>query len=306
VTPDWPPSNGGFATGGFPGPVEPMERPDWPERDPAPVPPRWGEPELDLPDRRRRLADNAFDRAARHGERGPGRRKGSPGLTALGLLAVAVLVAVLAAGGYFMFASRNPDVADSGPKQHDISNRGADPAPLTEAEVFPASTVATGYQVLKVQAAADCKTAAVGEPVKMLAIQDCTQVVRAALLSADKVYVVTAGLFNFGTQVNAEQASESIRSSVGAQKGRFTGYNLGTAPSDVYTRAPTQLGWDVRGHFLAYCVIARADAKEIADADPAVHQIIDDLVEKYLINTVLQARVTPPSPAPSGARPSGR
>jgi hypothetical protein len=308
----FPPSTGGFATGGgvasggFPAPVDPLERTHW--RDPDPVPQQWDEPDLDLPDRRRRTGESGFDRAARHGEAvAPPRRRGSPWLTALGLLAVAVLVAVVAAGGYFMFVGRGPaGPADTGPKQHDISNRTADPAPLTEAEVFPAPTVATGYQMLKAQATNDCKTAAVGEPVKMLAIQDCTQVVRAALLSADKVYVVTAGVFNFGTQVNAEQASESIRSSVGAQKGRFTGYNLGSPPSDVYARAPTQLGWDVRGHFLAFCVIARVDAKAIGDADPGLHQIIDELVEKYLINTVLQARVTPPSPAPSGAKPSGK
>lgn len=303
-----PPHLAGSHPGAFPGglvPVEPMERTSWPGRGTAPVPQQWGapgdEPVIDLPDRRRRVG--TYDRTARHGQSAPPppRPKAAPWQTALGLVAVAVLVAVCAAGGYFMFTDRGPagsaaaDGIPAGPKPHDISNRRADPTPLSEAEVFPAPTVATGYQVLKTQTLTDCKGAAVGQPVQMLAVQDCTQVVRAALTSADGAYVVTAGLFNFGTQVNAQQASDSIRDSVGAQKGRFTGYNLGSRPSDVYARAATQLGWDVRGHFLAYCVIARADSQPIAGTDQTAHGIIDELVEKYLIGTVLQARVSPPT-----------
>ncbi len=295
-------------SGGYPGgglvPMEPMERPG----RPGTVPQQWhtpaDEPDLDLPDRRRSRF-GTYDREARHGQTAaPPAPRTTPWQTALGLLAVVVLVAVCAAGGYFMFSDRssgNSASAGAGaPKPHDISNRRTDAAPLTEAELFPAPSVAGGYAVLKTEALTDCRSAAVGQPVQMLAVQDCSQVVRAALLSADHVYVLTVGLFNFGTQVNAEQASDSIKDSVGAQKGRFTGYNLGVPPTDVYARAATQLGWDVRGHYLAYCVIARADAQAIPTGDPTVHKIIDDLVEKYLIAGVLQARVTPPSVAPSG------
>jgi hypothetical protein len=281
--------------------MEPMERADWR----GAVPQQYHEPDVDLPDRRRR-PDPAYDREARHG-RGdaPAPSRAPAWQTALGLVAVAVLVAVCAAGGYFMFSDRgagnaaSADGVPGGPKHHDISNRRADPTPLTEAEVFPAPSVTTGYQVLKTQALTDCKGAVVGQPVQMLAVQDCSQVVRAVVQSGDGVFVVTLGLFNFGTQVNAEQASDSIKDSVGAQKGRFTGYNLGAPPSEVYARAATQLGWDVRGHYLAYCVVARADAQAIPAGDPVAHKIIDDLVEKYLIGTVLQNRVSPASAAPS-------
>jgi hypothetical protein len=313
---------GGFAsphsfnpTGGRPAPVEPMERTAWADRGPGSAPTQWGapsdEPDLELPDRRRRPpGSGAFDRSARHGEsETPPRPKATPWQTALGAVAVALLVAVCAAGSYFMFTDHSPGggAVPAGPTGHDISNRAADAAQLTDVEVFPTPTVGAGYQVLpKPQVLTDCKAAAVGEPVKMLSVQDCTQVVRAALLSADRVYVITAGLFNFGTQVNAQQASDSIRDSVGAQKGRFTGLNLGSPPSDVYARAATQLGWDVRGHFLAYCVIARADAKPIDASDQSAHQITDQLVEKYLIGTVLEARVSPPGSAPAGGQPSTR
>jgi hypothetical protein len=286
--------------------MEPMERGQW-GHGTASVPEPWGEPDLGLPDRRRRPGEGAFDRSARHGTGDPpARPRGKLWQTVLGLGAVAVLVAVLAAGGYLMFTGRGGAASGepTGPGQHDISNRTADPTPLTETELFPAAAVATSYQLLKSQASPDCKAAAVGEPVKVLSVQDCSQVVRGVLISADKTYVVTVGMFNFGTQVNAKQASESVRDSVGAQKGRFTGFNVGTPPSDVYARAATQLGWDVRGHFLAYCVIARADGKALDDTDQAAHRIIDELVEKYLIGTVLQARVTPP--ASGSAVPSAR
>ena len=41
----------------------------------------------------------------------------------------------------------------------------------------------------------------------------------------------------------------------------------------------------------------------LADTDQAARQVIDDLVEKYLLGTVIQARV---SPKPASAAPSHR
>jgi hypothetical protein len=295
-------------------PVEPMGRPISSGRGDPAARRQWDppddEPGFDPPDRRWHRGGDPSDRTSRHDPDGEAStRRTRPWMTALGLVAVAVLVAVCAAGGYLVFTA--PGSGGSGADRtpgalpHDITSRRTDAAPLSEAELFPAASVANGYQLLKSQALTDCRSAAVGEPVKMLPVQDCSQVVRGALLSADQAFVVTVGLFNFGTEVNAKQASESIRDSVGAQKGRFTGFNLGTPPSDVYARAATQLGWDIRGHFLAYCVIARADGKAIDGDDPTAHQIINDLVEKYLIGTVLQARVYPPSPVPpAGSAPA--
>jgi hypothetical protein len=233
----------------------------------------------------------------------------------VGVLAVAVLVGVCAAGGYIMFSHGNAGGATANgspaapPKPRDITTRQADPAPLTEAELFPAPTVAptgssasTGaapsYLVVKTQAIPDCKVVAVGEPDKVLATAGCTQGVRATLVSADKTFVITAGLLNLDSQTGAQQANDQLRPAVGAQKGRFNGLDVGGA-SDVFARAATQLGWDVRGHFLAYCVVARADGKPLDGTDPAANRVIDDLVEKYLIGTVIQARAAPPVPAPT-------
>src|SRR6266545_4161949 len=285
----------------------------------APVPAQWGtppgaDPDTPPPDER------AQPRRGASGRRGPAGRRGSSGsggqpdgrhtsawLTTVGVLAVAILAGVCAAGGYIML--RHPGAAGDGgagsavtqPTARDISNRAADPAPLTEAELFPGKAVG-GYPLVKTQATPDCAGVAIGEPAKILAGAGCTQMVRATLLSPDKVYVVTAGLVNLESEDRAQQANEGIRTAVGAQKGRFTGFVV-SGVSEVFTTAATQLGWDVRGHFLGYCVVARADGKPLDGNDPGGRRIIDDLVEKYLIGTVVQARVSPPSSAPA---PAGR
>ena len=277
-----------------------------------PLPNQWGpDPALplDLPDRRRN------PNGRNPNGRGTSGRRGRPGdaprpplwLTVVGVVAVAVLAGVCAAGGYIMFT--HPDAPSSTaatpsaqPKPRDISSRQADPAPLTEAEAFPAATVGPGgYQVLKTQAG-DCAGVAVGEPGKVLGTAGCNQAVRATLVSPDKVYVVTAGLLNLASATAAQQANDALTAAVGAQKGRFTGFDAGGV-SAVFAKAATQLGWDVRGHFLGYAVVARADGQPLADTDQAARQVIDDLVEKYLLGTVVQARV---SPKPASAAPSHR
>ena len=273
-----------------------------------PLPSQWGPgpdaaPEFGLPDHGRSHAPRATS-GRRSRRPGRGGRRTPFWLTVVGVLAVAVLAGVCAAGGYIMFT--HPDATGTAagsppaqPKPRDISSRQADPQPLSEAELFPAPTLSSGYQVLKTQAA-DCTAAAVGEPGKVLAIAGCAQMVRATLVSADKTYVVTAGLLNLATQDGAQQANDALRTAVGAQKGRFTGFAAGGV-SDIFAKAPTQLGWDVRGHFLGYCVVARADGKPLDGTDPAANKVIDDLVEKYLLGLVVQARVSPSPPSPTAS-----
>ena len=276
--------------------VRPSPHPH-PHPRPGPVPPlpgRWGPPPE--PDVRR-----GADGSARRGRRSTTGAKRTPlWVTVVGVLAVAVLAGVCAAGGYIMFTHPGPTgsagtAASAQPKPRDISSRAVDAAPLTEAEVFPKPTVPPGYQLLKTQAG-DCAPAAVGEPTKVLATAGCTQLVRATLVSADKVFVVTAGLLNLATQGSAQQANDALGTAVGAQKGRFTGFDAG-GPSAVFAKAATQLGWDARGHFLGYCVVARVDGKPLDGTDPAAKKVIDDLVEKYLLGTIVQAK--PASAAPS-------
>ncbi len=155
------------------------------------------------------------------------------------------------------------------------------------------------YQVVKAEAG-QCKNAVVGDLAALLESGGCSQVVRATLLTADQQFVVTTGIFNLRDEATTKQVKEGVKGIVNATKGRFTGFMAGGA-TDVIGRAKTQLAWDVRGHFLIYCVIARADSGEPDAASPPVTQMVTDLVESYLNETVLTNRTLTPPPVPSAA-----
>ncbi len=250
-------------------------------------------------------------------------RRRSPWVPALAVLAAVALLAVCGVGFYVTFLGGRPGPdGRSGPTVHDISSQTVDPAPLTVAEVFPAATITvTGdgkasapaanpsgsaapagvqpYTVVKSEAA-ECKTAAVGDLTTLLANAGCSQVVRATLTTADGQYVVTTGLFNLRDATTAKQTGDSVKGVVDTTKGRFTGFMAGGA-TDIIGRAKTQLAWDTRGHFLLYCVIARADGADPDARNPAVTGIVADLVESFLNETVLTNRTLTPPPVPSGS-----
>ncbi len=232
----------------------------------------------------------------------PARPANKGAMTVLGVLAIVALVGVLIFGGYIAFAGNSGSTTPTPPKGHDIGSQQTDATPLTVAELFPAGSVnpagtaasaAKPYPVVKSQASADCKTAVVGNLADVLSTAGCTQVVRATLTSPDNTYVLTAGMFNLRDDASAKQAADGVQASVKANQGRLTGFAAG-GTSDVIGRAPTRLGWDVQGHFLIYCVVARADGAQIAD-DATTKPIINDLVEKYLKGVVLKARAARPA-----------
>ena len=100
-------------------------------------------------------------------------------------------------------------------------------------------------------------------------------------------------------QAAAQAAHEGIKPIIDAQKGRFNGLLAGTG-TDSLVKASTQLGWNISGHFLAYCVIARTDGKAFDAADQYPQQIIFDVVGTYLVKGVVGARQTG-APAAAGA-----
>jgi hypothetical protein len=221
-------------------------------------------------------------------------------LAALGAL---VVLTVCGLSGYFIMideqagtgAQANGATPAVTAVPRDITSREADPAPLTEAEIFPSNkqiVIATDqppYQVLRTQIGTDCKVAATEELAKKLAEAGCNQVVRGTMKSPNGQYLVTGGIFNLASQTAAEQLHEAVKPLVDGKKGRFTGLSAG-AGTDPIVLSSTHLGWDVRGHFLIYCVIARADGKEFAQGDPYAKQIIFDIVELHLRNNVLEKR----------------
>ena len=118
--------------------------------------------------------------------------------------------------------------------------------------------------------------------------------------SGDGVYFITAGIFNLKDEPAAINTHENIEPTVKAQKGRFTGLLAG-AGTEVLVRAPMVLGWHARGHFLAYCVIARVDGQGFdAASQGARDQIQADILTTHLRDAIIGGRAQPKA-ANSGA-----
>ncbi|GAA4688124.1 hypothetical protein [Phytohabitans rumicis] len=219
-----------------------------------------------------------------------------------GLSAVALLM-VCGLSSYFIVADERQgrDAQASGSAAptalpRDISSREVDAAPLTTAEVFPGREIRIGpgeppYRVLKTQSTGRCRLAATGELGKLLADLGCAQVVRATLRSPTGKYLVTAGVFNLDDVEGANWAHMKIKPMVDTGRGRFAGLVAGRGTEPV-ALASAQVGWHVRGHYLVYCVIARADGKTITARDPYAPQILFDMIELHLRGTVLAKRAT--------------
>ncbi|GIJ21514.1 hypothetical protein [Micromonospora lutea] len=176
----------------------------------------------------------------------------------------------------------------------DLDSRDTDQAPLTAREVFPASTLAVGdgengYEVLRTQSSASCAVAATGEVGELLVRLGCNQVVRATLRTPDGDHLVTTGLFNLTDRSSAERARDRIRQLLDERQGRFRGLSAGDG-TEVVATAPARVGWQVRGHYIAYAVVARTDGATIRSGDTTVREILFDMLEQHLNQGVLERR----------------
>ncbi|MEH0843177.1 hypothetical protein V6U81_12395 [Micromonospora sp. CPCC 205711] len=206
--------------------------------------------------------------------------------------------------------AEQPSAADpsAGPAQQDLDSRDTDQQPLTAAEVFPGRklVVADGqpaYEVLKTQSGGACAVAATGEISDLLVRLGCSQVVRATLRSPDGQYLITAGLFNLTDVASAQRARDRIRQLLDARQGRFRGMPADDDTGSIATAA-ARVGWQVRGHYIAYCLVTRADSGAVAAGDSAVRGIIYDLIERHLNRGVLDRRADVGSVVQPGAQPS--
>ncbi|MEV4414188.1 hypothetical protein [Catellatospora sp. NPDC049609] len=242
---------------------------------------------------------------------------------ALSVLGVVAVLGVCAVGSFLMVLDEkkgNQAQANSSPPPTatpvDITSREVDPKPLTAAEVFPGTQIVIDpnkptevYTVIKPQVLTDCRAAASGEITKLITKLGCSQVVRGTMKSPNGAYLVTGGIVNLDTVANAEQAYEAIKPIVDDGKGRFLGYAPDRQAKKSITKplalASTHAGWNIKGHYLVYCVIARSDGEEIAVGDPFAKQILYDVIEFYLRGRVLEDRATDPiasaSPAPAAS-----
>ncbi|MGC5050039.1 hypothetical protein ACLQ2S_01070 [Micromonospora sp. DT48] len=176
----------------------------------------------------------------------------------------------------------------------DLDSRDTDQAPLTAREVFPASTIAVGdgengYEVLRTQSSASCAVAATGEVGELLVRLGCNQVVRATLRTPDGDHLVTTGLFNLTDRSSAERARDRIRQLLDERQGRFRGMSAGD-DTEVVATAPARVGWQVRGHYIAYAVVVRTDGATIRSGDTTVREILFDMLEQHLSQGVLERR----------------
>jgi hypothetical protein len=237
----------------------------------------------------------------------------------LGVLGVIVMLAVCGIGSYLIVIDEQKGLQpqpSNGPKATttpvDISSRKVDPQPLTEEEVFPSRTIMVDpnkpnevYTLIASQALTNCKEAVEGDVAKLIAGLGCSQVVRGTLKTPIAGYLVTGGIMNLETAAYADKAWEQIENIVKEDKGRFVGYVIA---SDKSTKplalASSVVGWTVKGHYVAYCVVARVDSQAIADDDPFAKQIMFDIVQYYLQGVILEARAT--DPVVEGATPSAK
>ncbi|WP_406040733.1 hypothetical protein OG799_32415 [Micromonospora sp. NBC_00898] len=176
----------------------------------------------------------------------------------------------------------------------DLNSRDTDQLALTAKEVFPGTAlVATdgqpAYQVLKTQSSGSCAVAATGEVADLLVRLGCNQVVRATLRSPDGDHLLTAGLFNLTDVASAQRARDRIRQLLDERQGRLRGMSTGK-DTEAVANAAARVGWQVRGHYIAYCVVTRADGERISANDAKVREILYDMIEVYLNRGVLERR----------------
>lgn len=255
-----------------------------------------------------------------------GRQRGGGGRlwqVVVGGAAVLALLALCGLGAAALLAERGknpqatptaqPEVAESaGVEPQALDSRDTDQAPLTAKELFPGRqlVVADGepaYRVLKTQSSASCAVAATGEVADLLVRLGCTQVVRATLRTSDGDHLVTTGLFNLTDRANAERARDRIRLLLDEREGRFRGMAANEDSTAIAT-APARVGWQVRGHYLAYAVVARSDGETIRSGDTKAREILFDMIELHLNRGVLERRAaggTAGQPTDEGAGDTG-
>ncbi|WP_231394727.1 hypothetical protein [Micromonospora sp. CNB394] len=176
----------------------------------------------------------------------------------------------------------------------DLDSRDTDQASLTAKEVFPAKELVVtdgepAYRVLKTQASTKCQVAATGEIADLLVRLGCNQVVRGTLRSPDGDHLITAGLLNLTDVATAQRVRDRIRPLLDTRQGRFRGMAAGDG-TEAVERAAARVAWQVRGHYVAFCLVTRADGEHIPSDDATAREIMYDLVELHLNQGVLDRR----------------
>jgi len=215
-------------------------------------------------------------------------------------LAAVIVLSICGLVGFFIVAEErrvHPEPGSSAtPAPWAISSRAVDPDPLALAEIFPGALISLisgddPYRVVMTHVDSDCEIATTGTVGRILAEQDCSQVVRAAMTAPYGGYRVTAGIFNLADETRATAAGQQVRALVESGAGSFAAMAAGAAPgSEPRAEPDSRVGWRPFGHYLVYCVIARPDGRAVAADDPYARRIIVDLLDTYLAQEKLAGR----------------
>ncbi|MDI6098533.1 hypothetical protein QLQ12_07940 [Actinoplanes sp. NEAU-A12] len=223
---------------------------------------------------------SAWFRPHRHLRREPHRAahlltRGLAGLIVLGIL---VMVGVLAVAE----DRRTPARLASAEVDARIASRAVDPAPLSEAEVFPAGSAAFG--VTQSSLTADCALAASGALRTTLLRYGCSQAVRAVLTVPYADYRITAGVLNLPDAAGATAVGDEIRVLVETDDGGFADI------TGAATGPGTPVLWRTRGHYVLYCVITGPDGGLVPADAPQVARVTRELLDAHLYDNVLVRR----------------
>ncbi|MCZ7427247.1 hypothetical protein O7607_16045 [Micromonospora sp. WMMA1949] len=284
-------------------PREPSPVPQPAPPMPAPVPAATNRPTVPIPaSPTARAADvSELPRTRRAERRGGGRFwqtlvGGAAVLLLLSLtgLAVAALLDERTATPPAGQPTPQPSESSTPSGATDLDSRDTDQAALTAKEVFPTKDLVLtdgkpAYRVLKTQASTKCQVAATGEIADLLVRLGCNQVVRGTLRSPDGDHLVTAGLFNLTDVATAQRVRDRIRPLLDQRQGRFRGMAAGD-DTEAVERAAARVAWQVRGHYVAFCLVTRADGERIGSDDATAREIMYDLVELHLNRSVLDRR----------------
>lgn len=236
-----------------------------------------------------------------------------PWMVAIGGIASVVIMAICGFGSWMLLREEavaiGPTQDPHAPQYRDISSRTVDPEPLTIADVFPdqqivADPAYSPYTLVgEPQASADCTIAAEGDVVSVLAKYGCNQVIRATFTSPDSRYLINAGIFNLTDGESTAAADQEMKAATESGRGRIKGYNpTGETKYRPLGLADPMLTWHIRGHFLVYALIVRADSGDLGPEDQVyINMIRYDLVDKYLKEQRLNEwALLPATPGPSG------
>jgi hypothetical protein len=218
-----------------------------------------------------------------------------PWMVAIGAIAVVVVLSVCGLGSYLLVKDDSQIIgaaptAESTVLKRDISNREADPNPLTANDVFPTTEIVVDPNIPPYkrigdpQIADDCRVGANGDVGTLLKDNGCSQVVRATFLTPDGGHYVTAGIFNMPDMASAVGLTRAI----GKTQGSILGYAPNIDPKTlVLVRKATKSELEVRGHFVLYVVYIRADGAPFDENDPNPRVIVYDILQKYLRDHVI-------------------